>query len=69
MGIILIPTCPLECIVSRTACPVPVIHTVKQSLHLTRKKLLRHDGLTTSEHMYSGLINVENISSTLFASK
>jgi hypothetical protein len=69
MGIVSIPVCPLECIVSRTACPVQVIHTVKQPLHLTRKKLLRHDDLTMSEHMYSGLINVENISSTLFASK
>jgi ABC-type antimicrobial peptide transport system permease subunit len=40
MGVILIPTHPLECVVSRTAHRVPVIQTVKQIVQLFRERYI-----------------------------
>jgi hypothetical protein len=38
MGVVSISMHPLKCVVLRTARGVSIIHTVKQSLHLPRKK-------------------------------
>jgi hypothetical protein len=40
IDVVSIPVHPLECVISRTARRVSVIHTAKQLLHLSRMKLL-----------------------------
>jgi hypothetical protein len=61
MGIVLVPTRPLKCVVSRTMHRAPVIQTVKQTIQLFRERYRDVTTVQLSTRVADSSICIEHI--------